>query len=40
VLALGAVEYLRKDTTKDEMAQTLADYFRSLEDTASEPTAP
>jgi len=40
VLALGAVDYLRKDTSKDEMAKTLADYFQSKENPASENTAP
>lgn len=39
-LALGAVDYLRKDTSKDEMAKTLAEYFRSRENPASESTSP
>lgn len=39
-LTLGAVDYLRKDTSKDEMAKTLAEYFRSRENPASESTSP
>lgn len=39
-LALGAADYLRKDTSKDEMAKTLAEYFRNKESPASENTSP
>jgi two-component system chemotaxis response regulator CheY len=39
-LALGALDYLRKDTSKDEMAKTLTDYFGSLDASASAPASP
>ncbi|MEI6465303.1 MAG: response regulator [Verrucomicrobiota bacterium] len=39
-LALGALDYLRKDTSKDEMTQTLTDYFGRLGASASDPASP
>lgn len=39
-LTLGAVDYLRKDTSKEEMAKTLAEYFNSKDSSASESASP
>ena len=39
-LALGAANYVRKDTTKEELARTLAETLQAVTDTGSESPSP